>query len=405
MLKKHQINLPASKSISNRLLIINALSGNNSTIINLSKANDTAILNKILTAHLSQPATQIQEINCEDAGTAMRFLTAYFSLQKGQWLLRGNDRMHQRPIGVLVDKLQELGADIKYLGNSGYPPLLINGKTLQGGKIEINASISSQYISALIMIAPYLQNGLQLRLTNPITSKPYIDMTLGLLQQLEIKTTYENNVLSISEGRCKHHPFSIESDWSAAAYWYAFMALSSGLEIELKGLQQNSLQGDSVVVKWMRDFGVATTFIENGVVITATDTQLKTFEQNFRDCPDLAPTFICLCAAKGISAKFYGLESLAIKESDRTQALSIELEKVGVSFSQKNDYWELIPNTNLRDINSSIEFETYGDHRLAMALAMYKLILPSVTINTPEVVKKSYLTFWDDFEGLTTKQK
>lgn len=400
---KHKIQLPASKSISNRLLVINALSGNKLKIDNLSEANDTVVLNGILSSYIPHANPTLREINCEDAGTVMRFLTAFYATQKGQWLLRGTDRMHQRPIKILIDKLRELGADIKYLGNEGYPPLLITGKSLQGKKISVEASISSQYISALLMIAPHLSSGLQVELTGTIASKPYIDMTLSLMQQCGIESSFEDNLIIVEKESYASLEITVESDWSAASYWYAFAALSDGLDIELEGLKQDSIQGDSIVANWMEELGIETTFTENRISINSTEKTIHTFEKDFSNCPDLAPTFICLCAAKGITAKFYGLESLAIKESDRTRALANELEKVGVKFIKNDNYWELQPNSNLKDVIVPIEFDTYGDHRLAMAFAMFNLVLPNVKINSPEVVKKSYPTFWNDLNSVLIK--
>lgn len=395
---KYKIQLPASKSISNRLLVINALSGNKLKIDNLSKANDTVVLNRILSSYIPHANPTLREINCEDAGTAMRFLTAFFSAQKGQWLLRGTDRMHQRPIKILVERLKELGADIKYLGNEGYPPLLITGKQLKGKKISVDASISSQYISALMMSAPYLNNDLELELSGNIASKPYIEMTLGLMAQCGANTSFSENLITVKKGSYTSQEMTVESDWSAASYWYAITAIINE-EVELVGLQPNSLQGDRIVANWMDELGVKTTFTENGVAISSSKTTLQTLEKDFSNYPDLALTFICLCAAKGISANFYGLQSLAIKESDRTQAIAKELGKIGVSFTLKDNYWELQPNLKLKEINSAIEFETYGDHRIAMALAMFKLVLPNVTIQNVDVVKKSYPNFWSDFES------
>lgn len=395
---KHKIQLPASKSISNRLLVINALSGNKIEIDNLSTANDSVILNGILSSYIPHANPTIKEINCEDAGTVMRFLTAFFATQKGQWLLRGTDRMHQRPIKILVDRLRELDADIKYLGKEGYPPLLITGKSLKGKKISVNASISSQYISALLMIAPYLKNELQIELLGTVASKPYIDMTLRLMQQCGVESSFEDNLITVEKGSYASLEVNVESDWSSASYWYAFTALSNDLDIELEGLLQNSLQGDSIVADWMKELGVETTYTENGIFIKSSETVVQIFENDFSNCPDLAPTFICLCAAKGITGKFNGLESLAIKESDRTNALANELEKVGVRFSQKNNHWELEPNPALKNIDIPIEFGAYGDHRLAMALVMFEMVLPQVVIKNKEVVKKSYPNFWADFD-------
>lgn len=392
------VPLPTSKSISNRLLLINALAGNTLKLNNLSAANDTQLLIKIFNTYTSSINRPIQEVNCEDAGTVMRFLTAYFCTQQGQWVLKGTGKMHHRPIAVLVDKLRELGADIQYLINDGFPPLLIKGKTLQGGKITIDASISSQYISALMLIAPYLNNGLEIELEGKITSKPYIEMTAGLMQQCGVAASFNSNIITIPQAKYITTTLTVEGDWSAASYWYAFTALAKNSTITLEGLQQNSLQGDSIVTNWMQGFGVNTMYSLMGVQLTPSSPTITHFEQDFSNCPDLAPTFVCLCAAMGIPAKFYGLETLAIKESNRTAALATELNKLGVDFSQKGDYWQLTPNTQLKQITAPITFATYHDHRMAMALAMFVFVLPQVTIENMEVVQKSYPAFWDDFK-------
>ncbi|MDL5045114.1 3-phosphoshikimate 1-carboxyvinyltransferase [Oscillatoria amoena NRMC-F 0135] len=390
------VALPASKSIANRLLVMNALAANVITINNLSQANDTRLLHSILD-ELSFNTISAVEIDCHDAGTVMRFLTAFFAITEGKWLLKGTERMHQRPIGILVEKLKELGADIEYLHNEGYPPLLINGTQLKGGEIRIDAGISSQYISALMMIAPYLKNGLTLKLEGKITSKPYISLTTGLMQQCGVHAGFVGNVITIPEGKYKATKTTVESDWSAASYWYAVAAVANRAEIQLNGLLPDSLQGDSVVARLMEEFGVTTTFTNNGVLIKNGGTVTNHFEHDFTDCPDLGPTFIALCGAMGIPARFYGLESLAIKESDRTAALATELKKVGVVFEQNGEYWQLIPNNEALNSSKTIEFDTYNDHRLAMALSVFSIVLSEIKINNPQVIIKSYPTFWDDF--------
>lgn len=390
------VALPASKSIANRLLVMNALAANVITINNLSQANDTRLLNSIL-GELSFDTASAVEIDCHDAGTVMRFLTAFFAITEGKWLLKGTDRMHQRPIGILVEKLKELGADIEYLHNEGYPPLLINGTQLKGGEIRIDAGISSQYISALMMIAPYLKKGLTLKLEGKITSKPYISLTTELMQQCGVQAGFVGNVVTIPEGKYKATKTTVESDWSAASYWYAVAAVANRAEIKLNGLLPDSLQGDSVVARLMEEFGVTTTFTNNGVLIKNGGTVTNHFEHDFTDCPDLGPTFIALCGAMGIPARFYGLESLAIKESDRTAALASELKKVGVVFEQNDEYWQLIPNKEALNSSKTIEFDTYNDHRLAMALSVFSIVLSEIKINNPQVIIKSYPTFWDDF--------
>lgn len=388
--------LPASKSIANRLLMMNALAANVITINNLSQANDTRLLQGIL-GELSFNTASAVEIDCHDAGTVMRFLTAFFAITEGKWLLKGTERMHQRPIGILVEKLKELGADIEYLHNEGYPPLQINGTQLKGGEIRIDAGISSQYISALMMIAPYIKNGLTLKLEGKITSKPYIFLTAGLMQQCGVRAVFMGNVVTIPEGKYTPNKITVESDWSAASYWYAVAAVASRAEIQLNGLLPDSLQGDSVVARLMEEFGVTTTFTNNGVLIKNGGTVTNHFEHDFTDCPDLGPTFIALCGAMGIPARFYGLESLAIKESDRTAALATELKKVGVVFEQNGEYWQLIPNNESLNSSKTIEFDTYNDHRLAMALSVFSIVLSEIKINNPQVIIKSYPTFWDDF--------
>lgn len=390
------IALPASKSIANRLLVINALAANAITINNLSQANDTRLLYSIL-GELPFNTTSAVEIDCHDAGTVMRFLTAFFAITEGKWLLKGTERMHQRPIGILVEKLKELGADIEYLQTEGYPPLLINGKQLKGGEISIDAGVSSQYISAMMMIAPYLKNGLTLKLEGKITSKPYISLTAGLMQQCGVQVVFIRNVVAIPEGKYRPTKITVESDWSAASYWYAIASVANRAEIQLNGLLPDSLQGDSVIARLMEEFGVTTTFTNNGVLIRNGGTVTNHFEHDFTDCPDLGPTFIALCGAMAIPARFYGLESLAIKESDRTAALATELEKVGVVFEQNGEYWQLIPNKEALNSSKTIEFDTYNDHRLAMALSVFSIVLSEIKINNPQVIIKSYPTFWDDF--------
>lgn len=390
------VALPASKSIANRLLVMNALAANVITINNLSQANDTRLLHSIL-GELSFNTASAVEIDCHDAGTVMRFLTAFFAITEGKWLLKGTERMHQRPIGILVEKLKELGADIEYLHNEGYPPLRINGTQLKGGEIRIDAGISSQYISALMMIAPYLKNGLTLKLEGKITSKPYIFLTAGLMQQCGVRAVFIGNVVTIPEGKYTPNKITVESDWSAASYWYAVAAVANRAEIQLNGLLPDSLQGDSVAARLMEEFGVTTTFTNSGVLIKNGGTVTNHFEHDFTDCPDLGPTFIALCGAMGIPARFYGLESLAIKESDRTAALATELKKVGVVFEQNGEYWQLIPNNESLNSSKTIEFDTYNDHRLAMALSVFSIVLSEIKINNHQVIIKSYPTFWDDF--------
>lgn len=340
-----EIELPASKSISNRLLVMNALSGNKITINNLSQANDTKILSGIFTGIIPN------SIDCHDAGTVLRFLTAYCAITPGKWLLTGTVRLQERPVKILAEKLKELGADIIYTGNEGYPPLLITGKKLNGGKITVDASVSSQYISALMMVAPYLSGGLEIVLEGKKASWPYILMTAGLMEKCGIIPEINKNTILIHEGKYLPAEITVEGDWSAASYWYAMMAVAGGGSLLLKGLDEDSLQGDSLLTEWMKPFGVDTRFTDEGAVISKIKNDFAFFEGDFSNQPDLALTFIALCGAMGKPARFYGLESLAIKESDRTAAIATELEKLNIEFIRQDNYWELTPNPELKSIN------------------------------------------------------
>ncbi len=382
------IKLTASKSISNRALIIDALCEENSLLLNLAEARDTKLMRKLL----PDPSHTIDVL---DAGTTMRFLTAYFSLTNQSKILTGTPRMQERPIGILVDALIEIGAEIEYLGNFGYPPLETKGFTTQkSSQINVPGDISSQYISAILMMGPTLPRGLQINITGRIMSKPYISMTLGLMGRFGVNNVWEDSIIRIPHQVYQATTFKVESDWSSASYWYSIMALSKSGEITLTGLEDQSLQGDRQIVEIMQPLGVETVFHKDGITLTKGPSKTDLLSYDFSSCPDLGPTVISTCAALGVTCVATGLESLHIKETDRIAALQNELGKIGAILEEEAGVWRLHPSNNLSS-SQTVTFKTYQDHRMAMALAPLALRLP-VIIEEPEVVQKSYPEFWSD---------
>lgn len=391
------VGLPASKSISNRALIIHALSGGAVFPDNLSDCDDTAVLVDAL-------ERMPEVIDVGAAGTAMRFLTAYLSITPGTHLLTGTERMLHRPIGTLVDALRQLGADISYEGEIGFPPLLVKGHALDGGSIEVAADISSQYISALLLIGPAMRKGLTLRLTGgAISSRPYIDLTLWTMREYGADAEWTDvDTITVKPHMYRQRPYLIENDWSAAGYWYELMALSSDRDarVVLAGLMDGSKQGDSVVRYIFSLLGVRSRFGTSKHGVPTTVTLGKSFapvprlEYNFINAPDLAQTVVVACAALGIHFHFTGLGSLKIKETDRIEALKTELRKIGVVV-RDHDNCELIWEGGQCEPTWE-PIDTYEDHRMAMAFAPLALVHPQVRINNPEVVSKSYPRFWDD---------
>jgi len=389
------IALPPSKSISNRALILQALSGSAAFPENISECDDTKVMLRAL-------ELMPRVIDVGAGGTAMRFLTAYLSVTPGEHIITGSQRMLHRPIGTLVDALRRLGADIEYQGEAGYPPLAIRGKSLRGGHIDIPSDVSSQYISALLMIAPTLKEGLELRLVGNVASRPYIDLTLHVMHDYGAKANWTDvDTITVSPGRYKPCRYRIESDWSTASYWYEMLILSNDEEavVSLGGLRDGSRQGDSMVRYIASLFGIRT-IIERGdcndsphMVITKALRPVQRLEYNFTNCPDLAQTFIVACAALGIPFDFTGLGSLKIKETDRIEAMKTELRKIGVVIRDHDDR-ELIWEGGHCDATWE-PFDTYNDHRMAMALAPLALIHGEVKINNPQVVSKSYPQYWD----------
>lgn len=394
---KAEINLPASKSISNRVLVIHSLSGGNSTLHNLSDCDDTQVM---INALRDMP----EVIDIKAAGTAMRFISAYLSVTEGEHVITGTERMKHRPIGVLVDALRRLGADIEYVGEQGYPPLRIRGKQLEGGTLEVPGNISSQYISALLMIGPALRNGLELRLTGDIISRPYIDLTLHVMHEFGCKIEWSSvDTISVKPQRYDDREYVVENDWSASSYWYEMLALSEDKEngVVLPGLRDASRQGDSVVRYLYSLLGVKTAF-KNGdhgqntkVALTRHFSALTRMDYDFINQPDLAQTFVVTCCALGIPFHFTGLASLKIKETDRIEALKTEMRKLGYVLRDMNDC-ELEWDGEHCEAEDNPAIDTYEDHRMAMSFAPLAITLGSIRINNPEVVSKSYPNYWDD---------
>jgi 3-phosphoshikimate 1-carboxyvinyltransferase len=386
------LRLPASKSVSNRLLILNALATSEGKLENLSDSDDTRVLQQALTAG-------DEAIDIGHAGTAMRFLTAYLSIREGNFFLTGSERMKRRPIGKLVDALVGLGADIRYGGEQGYPPLHIRGRKIRGGRISIDSSISSQYISALMMIGPSLQEGLTLQLENEVISSSYIRLTAALMKDLGIPVVHSGQLIEIP-----FHPYAgkdmkVEGDWSAASYWYAMAALSGGTELGIVGLTQESLQGDSVLPELFHPLGVQTSFSGQEVGLKTIRRTVDRFEFDFRDNPDLVQTLAVLCGVLRIPFMMKGTKTLRIKETDRILALKNELAKLGVILkADPNGEWISWNGGPSSLPSGQIKIGTYQDHRMAMAFSPAALKFPGLIIEDPEVVHKSYPGFWKDLE-------
>lgn len=400
---KGMLDLPSSKSISNRLLIIRALSGHDFTINQLSGSEDTRLLVKLLSGiHAGSRQKKVLELDTANAGTVMRFLTAYLAFQSGNWMLTGSERMKQRPIGVLVEALKSLGADINYLGKPGFPPIIIHGKQEPAGnRVQVDPGISSQYISALMMVAPLLPKGLTISLKGNAVSRPYIDMTAGLMESYGVKITQSKDRIHIFPGTYQSHPFTVEADWSAAAFWYEAASMAEEVEIELKGLKENSLQGDAILSRIFLNFGVHTTFNEAGAALTRIRQKTEGYFFDFNDYPDIAPSVITSCAILGLHGRFEGLKSLKIKETDRLLALKNELSKLGIQVRISDSD---TPTLELKASNykkgTDLVFETYGDHRMAMMSAMLAMVTGPVKIINPDVVDKSYPAFWEHLQSI-----
>ena len=389
------IKITGSKSETNRLLLLQALFPN-LKLENISNSDDAEVMQKGLVASKGT-------VDIHHAGTAMRFLTSYFASQEGkEVVLTGSPRMKQRPIKVLVEALRNLGADIEYSGEDGFPPLKIKGRQITEQKVSLPADISSQYISSLCLIGPSLKNGLTIELIGKITSVPYIKMTLALLEEVGVKTKFEENQIQIlPQERVKPKIITVESDWSAASYYYSLIALAEiGSTITLSSYKENSLQGDSVLSQIYKKFGVETKFENNIIILTKTKNfELKTIDLELSNAPDIAQTIAVTCLGLGMGCYLTGLHTLPIKETDRLAAMKTELEKFGAQVKIDQESLSLLPTTNY---NKGVAVDTYNDHRMAMAFAPLALKV-DVVINDAEVVSKSYPDFWSDFNKVGLK--
>ena len=408
------ITLPASKSESNRVLMIAAYGGFTPDVQNLSESNDTKVLKEALElccAYRTENFVSIdtltpssfgmtcsqnpkriyaqQTIDIADSGTAARFLTTYLACHEGHWLLTGTERMCQRPMASLVDALQSLGADIKYVDKEGFLPLQINGKPLSGGKVSIDMTQSSQFASSLLLAAPMWPQGLEMEMLGDLSSLPYLDMTLVMMQHFSARVERVGRTIIVKPIPYQSRPFTIEPDWSAASYWYEMAAFSEECEIRLRGLGGPStssgtanLQGDAVIAEWMQQLGVGTLVDGNDVLLRKIPFEKRPLSFDFSQHPDLYPTMAAICAGLNVEATFKGLDNLALKESDRVEAMQMELAKL---------------------VDRPIRFSAHNDHRIVMALAPLSMLVGPVSFDTPEVVKKSYPTFWQDASFLPVK--
>lgn len=389
--KKSTLNITGSKSETNRLLLLQALFPE-LKLENISVSDDSIVMQKAMSGNQ-------KVVDIHHAGTAMRFLTAYFAIKENSdVVLTGSSRMRQRPIKFLVDALQQLGAEINYIENENYPPIRIKGKKLTKNKVTLKANVSSQYISALLLIAPKLENGLELVLEGEITSIPYIRMTLALLNQIGIETTFENNIIKVSSKfKIKNPEVKIESDWSSASYYYSIVALSQiGTQIILSNFNKNSFQGDSILVEIYKSFGVETTFVENQIIIEKKEYKCSSLKLNLIESPDIAQTIAVTCFGLGVGCRLEGLHTLKIKETDRLEALKKELSKLGAMVFTTDSILQIAPSTRIKE---NISIKTYQDHRMAMAFAPLAL-RTNLIIEDSEVVSKSYPTFWDDLKQI-----
>ena len=393
-----QLNITGSKSETNRLLLLQALYPN-ITLANTSNSDDSEVMQMALNENSPFTIHNSQLIDIHHAGTAMRFLTAYFAVNEGrEVVLTGSSRMQERPIKILVEVLGQLGAHISYEKEEGYPPIRIKGQKITASKVTMAANVSSQYISALLLVAPKLENGLELTLEGEITSIPYIKMTLALLNDLNIQTSFEGNVIKVyPKPNVDSKVMTVESDWSSASYFFSLAALSENATISLSSYKETSLQGDSALVEIYKKLGVETQFAGNKITLTKlTDFKYQTLNLDLNHTPDIAQTIVVSCFGLGIGCHLTGLHTLKIKETDRLEALKIELTKLGAPISVTNDSLTLESSSK---INSNIKIATYNDHRMAMAFAPLALKVP-IIIENAEVVSKSYPDFWNDLKKL-----
>ena len=385
-----KINLPSSKSISNRLLVIQALSPDDFPLGGLSDSDDTRVLQQGL-----QSASDVVDIG--HAGTSMRFLTAYFAATAQAKTITGSDRMKNRPISDLVDALNQLGADVNYLEKQGYPPVRTSGKSLSGNVIEINGNVSSQFITAVLLIAPTLPDGLTIRIKGELVSASYVRMTLKLMQRAGVRSSWENNIITVGRQEYRSEGMTVERDWSAASYWYQMAALADDAELLLKGLTEKSLQGDAAISQMACSFGIQTEYTSEGALLTKHRNICFTLGLNFMNAPDLVQTMAVACCLNNTRFRFSGVQTLRVKETDRIAALQNELQKL--SFCIKETEPGIIEwNRERTEVQCPVYISTYHDHRMAMAFAPATIRFPGLQIEDPEVVSKSYPNFWNDLK-------
>ena len=387
---KGEIKLEGSKSITNRVLMIKAMCSEDFDVKNYSNSEDSRTLLELIN---SQDA---KVLHAKDGGTTIRFMLAYLAVHEGETILTGSEQLIERPIGPLVDALVSMGAEIQYLGRRNYPPLLIHGKMLKGSRVDVESDMSSQFVSALLLIAPILRNGLILRIKGEMVSKPYIEMTLQIMKHFDIRYDWSQNMISIPRQNYTAHNFNVESDWSSASYFYEMAAFADEVDLKLTGLNRVSTQGDSMIARIMEQFGVATTFTDNAVLLSKRNVKPRTFEYDFRSCPDIAPTMLATCAGLHVPARLTGIEHLKIKESDRIGSMQKELSKLGAAFQRNENVWTLNPAP--ASAAQSNVFQTHNDHRMAMCFASLAMTGQEVIIEEPDVVRKSYPRFWDDLK-------
>ena len=371
----YDITLPASKSESNRALMIATYGGFTPDFQNLSDSNDTLVLAKALNDIQQGKST----IDIADCGTAARFLTTYLACHEGDWILTGTERMQQRPIAPLVEALNSLGAEIQYVAKEGCLPLSIKGKPLTGGKVQIDMQSSSQFASSLLLAAPMWSQGIEIELLGELVSVPYLDMTVAMMRHFGAEVEQKGRIVKVFPKPYQSKSFTVDADWSAASYWYEMAALSEECEIRLRGLTKQSLQGDSIIADWMQQLGVGTFLEKDSAVLRKIPFDKRPMCFDFSNCPDLYPTMVATCAALRIEAHYTGIGNLHLKESNRVEAMQTELAKLG---------------------QQPLRFCSHGDHRIVMALAPLALLYGPVTFDHPEVVKKSYPHFWDDADFL-----
>lgn len=404
---KASVSIGGSKSESNRALMIAAYGNLDIAIENLSESDDTCLLvenlGKIKSANSESENTT--SIYCANAATVARFLLTYLAVKQGKWILFGDVRMHQRPIAPLVDALRKLGATITYQEEEGYLPVSISGRKISGGTVEIDASMSSQYVSSLLLAAPTFEKGLKLKMNGKSSSIPYIDMTISMLKSFQIQVEREENEITIPKNIYQNRNFCVGADWSSASYWYELVALSENSSLLLEDLQLDSIQGDAVLAKLFEQFGVSSEQQKRGVFIKKQQQHNKFIQFDFRNYPDLFPAVAATCVGLGIEARLLGLDNLFAKETDRLIAMQTELSKINPLINSSKIEMYIRKNDALTCFSEGnpLKFETYNDHRIAMALAPLSLKIGAVEIQSPEVVGKSYPKFWQQLTQVFSK--